>query len=223
MWRLYHYTLCPFSRKARIALAEKRVAFELAHEKPWERRQAFLALNPAGMVPVLYDTESRQALADSTAIVEFLDESLATDPLIGASPEARAETRRLVAWFDIKCYQEVTSLLFDERVWKRFIVKSAASTAATRAALYNIRAHLDYIAYLCDRRRWLAGDHFSAADIAAAAQISVIDYLGGIDWDSAGGARDWYMRVKSRPSFRPLLADRLAGVTPAPVYEKLDF
>lgn len=223
MWRLYHYTLCPYSRKVRIALGEKRVAFELRHEKPWERRDAFLALNPAGMVPVLYDTESRDALADSSAIVEFLDETLADEPLIGASPAARAETRRLAAWFDIKFNEEVTSLLYEERVWKRFIVKATASPAITRAALYNVRGHLDYIAYLCDRRRWLAGDHFSVADIAAAAQISVVDYLGGIDWDSAEGARDWYMRVKSRPSFRPLLADRLAGVTPAPVYEKLDF
>ncbi|RME64260.1 MAG: glutathione S-transferase family protein [Alphaproteobacteria bacterium] len=223
MWRLYHYTLCPYSRKARIALGEKRVTFELVHEKPWERREAFLALNPAGLVPVLYETDSRQVLADSTAIVEYLDETVAAEPLIGAAAAARAETRRLVAWFDIKFYQEVTALLYEERVWKRFIAKAAVTPAVVRAALYNVRGHLDYIGYLCDRRRWLAGDHFSAADIAAAAQMSVVDYLGGIDWDSAGGARDWYVRVKSRPSFRPLLADRLTGVTPPPAYEKLDF
>ncbi|MFZ5609997.1 MAG: glutathione S-transferase family protein [Pseudomonadota bacterium] len=223
MWRLYHFCLCPYSRKARIALGEKRVPFTLRHEDYWQRRTRFLELNPAGQTPVLHDAEAGITLADSTAIVEYLDETVADYPLIGKTPAARAEVRRMTGWFDQKFHEEVTRYLFEEKLWKRLIHKAAVNPAAVRAALYNIRGHMDYIGYLSDRRRWLAGDDFSLADIAAAAQVSVIDYFGDIDWDAFGPAKEWYMRVKSRPSVRPLLADRVNGLPPSRVYDKLDF
>ena len=84
-----------------------------------------------------------------------------------------------------------------------------------RAGLANIHLHLEYIAYLFERRNWLAGEALSLADIAAAAQLSVLDYLGDVPWDRHPGAKLWYSRIKSRPSFRPLLADRLPGLKPA--------
>ena len=222
MRTLYHLWLSPFCRKARIALAEKDLEFELEVEKLWERREDFLALNPAGDLPVLIEDDGT-VYADSIAIVEYLDEAYPDPPLIGRSPGARAETRRLAAWFDRKFGGEVTTNLVDEKIMKRFLGLGEPSSAAIRAGSSNIHVHLDYIAYLTEERRWLAGNDFSLADITAAAHLSCVDYLGDVPWDSHGPAKDWYARVKSRPSFRGLLADHIPGCPPPPHYADLDF
>ena len=223
MRTLYHHWLCPFSRKVRIALGEKKLPFELVVESVWEKRPEFIALNPANDVPVLVEPDG-WVLADSNAIVEYLDEGVAEPPLLGADLLVRAEVRRLVGWFDGKFNAEVTINLVGEKVVKRQMGYSGGPDSnAVRAGFAHLRAHLDYLAKLADERRWLAGDAFSLADIAAAAHLSVVDYVGDIPWDAHPAVKDWYARVKSRPSFRPLLADQLPGVRPPPHYADLDF
>src|ERR1700756_5940770 len=117
---LYHSLLSPFSRKARVVLAEKNLDFTLKLEKPWERRPEFLALNPAGEVPVLIEPDGT-VLAGTEAIVEYLDEAYREKILIGINPVDRAEVRRLCAWFDIKMNAEVTENLLGEKVNKRYL------------------------------------------------------------------------------------------------------
>ena len=219
---LHHLWLSPECRKVRIVLREKNIEFELRVEKVWERRPPFLALNPAGEVPVLVEPDGT-ALSDGTAICEFLDEFNPEPPLFARHPVERAEVRRLVAWFDRKFNHEVTENLVGEKVMKRFLGLGAPRSRAIRAGLTNIHAHLDYIAYLIERRKWLAGEQLSLADFAAAAHLSAVDYLGDVPWDQHEGAKDWYARIKSRPSLRPLLADHIPGVTPPKHYKNLDF
>jgi glutathione S-transferase len=101
--------------------------------------------------------------------------------------------------------------------------RGGPDSAAIRAGKVNIGIHLDYIGWLAERRNWLAGGIFSMADLIAAAQISAMDYLGDIPWDDHAAAKDWYARMKSRPSFRPLLADNLPGAPPPAHYADLDF
>lgn len=227
MRALYHLWLCPFARKVRIVLGEKKLDFELRSEKVWERREGFLALNPAGEVPVLVETDEATAtqtvLSDSGVICEYLDEAHPAPPLLGATAAARAEVRRLAAWFDLKFHREVTVNLVDEKINKRFLGLGHPSSAAIRAGYANIETHMAYIGWLMEQRHWLAGDDFSLADIAAAAQISCVDYLGDVPWDSWPEAKDWYARVKSRPSLRPLLADHIPGAPPPKHYADLDF
>lgn len=226
MRTLHHLWLCPFARKVRIALGEKKLEFDLVIEKVWERRDAFLALNPAGEVPVLVldaDDGSRVALADSDVICEFLEETCPEPPLLGGDAFARAEIRRLVAWFDQKFYREVTQNLVDEKINKRFLGLGAPSSVAIRAGHTNIATHLAYIEYLMAHHNWLAGNDFSLADIAAAAQLSCIDYVGDVPWEDYPEAKTWYARLKSRPSVRPLLADHIPGVPPPRHYANLDF
>lgn len=223
MRRLYHLPLSPFCRKVRIALAEKGLGYELRVELPWERRVEFIALNPAAEVPVLVEEGEHQVIADSQAICEYLDEAYPDRRLLGFDPAARAETRRLTAWFGQKFQREVTTYILYEKVNKRLAGKGDPSGETIRAGLANLRVHLNYIAYLVERRRWLAGDEFGLADIAAAAQLSCLDYLGAVPWDDFPAVKDWYAPVKSRPSFRPVLADRIAGLTPPPHYMDLDF
>lgn len=219
---LHHLPLSPFSRKVRLVLKEKALDFELKHERIWERRPEFLALNPAGQVPVLVDANGL-TIVDSWAIVEYLDEIYPDRRMLGFDPAGRAETRRLAAWFDGKFHVEVTLNLLFEKVNRRFYGLGNPDSSAIRLGKQNIHHHLDYIAHLAERRRWLAGDEFGLADISAAAHISCIDYLGDVPWDEHPRAKDWYVRVKSRPSFRPLLADHVAGMPPPPHYADLDF
>ena len=219
---LHHLPLSPFCRKVRVALGEKGLPIDLVEVRPWERDRAFLSLNPAGAAPVLV-LEEGGTIADSNAIVEFIDEIAATPPLLGTEPLARAETRRLVAWFDDKFNREVTQPLYGEKVLKRIKGGGAPDSGQLRAGRANLAQHLDYIGWLCDRRTWLAGDHFSLADIAAGAHLSVIDFIGDVPWERFDGAKLWYQRIKSRPSFRPLLADRVSGFIPPASYANLDF
>lgn len=223
MRSLYQYTLCPFSRKVRLILAEKKLDFEMENEAFWERRQEFLALNPAGQVPVLVDLNGT-VIVDSTVIAEYLEESYPEKPLLGSSTIQRAEIRRLSAWFDQKFASEVMYNLVIEKTIKRHIPGAGGPNSnAIRMGKTYIHHHLDYISWLVDRRKWLAGDEFSLADITAAAHLSSIDYLGDVPWDKHEGAKDWYARIKSRPSFRSLLSDRLPGIQPSSHYANLDF
>jgi glutathione S-transferase len=219
---LYHLWLHPFSRKVRIALAEKKLDFELRIEKVWERRTEFLALNPAGDVPVLVE-ENGITLANSQVICEYLEEVYPDINLLGHDPAQRAETRRLVSWFDVKFNGEVSDNLVGEKLMKRFLKLGEPHGPSIRAGHANIHYHLDYIGFLTERRHWLAGEHFSLADIAAAAHLSAIDYIGDVPWDEHQAAREWYARVKSRPSFQPLLDDRIPGFVPVGHYENVDF
>lgn len=223
MRTLYHYPLCPFSRKVRFMLTEKKLDFELEIEKFWERRQEYLTLNPTGQVPVLIDLNGF-TICDSNAIGEYLDETYPERLLIGSTPQHKAEVRRLVAWFDDKFAREVSLNLIFEKTLRRFMRQAGPTNSqAIRYAKSNIGHHLSYISWLIDRRKWLAGDDFSLADITAAAHLSVVDYLGDVPWDSHESAKDWYMRIKSRPSFRAILNDRLPGIPPFPQYMELDF
>jgi len=222
MRSLHHFSLQPQSRRVRIQLREKKLDFDPVPEKPWERREGLLHLNPAGETPVLVE-ENGAVIAGAYAIGEYLEEAYAENPLLGRSAIERAETRRLVAWFDGKFERDVTQNLLHEKMLKRLLGQGGPDSAAIRAGKANICIHLDYIAWLNDRRNWLAGDDFSLADIAAAAQISAIDYLGDVAWDQHREAAEWYARVKSRPCFRQILADTWPGTQPPPHYADLDF
>lgn len=215
MWQLSQFPLCPFSRKVRLALAEKGIAFDLVRENPWAASEGFYQLNPAGRTPVLHHEERGLALIDSQAICEYLEETGETAPLIHGNAPARAEIRRLTAMFDQVFFADVTGPLLHEKMKKRLVTGEAPSSQALRAAMRLAHEYLDYIDWLTDHRRWLAGARLSLADFAAAAQISVADYLEGVDFAGHEGAHGWYRVIKSRPSFRPLLADRMEGL-PAP-------
>jgi glutathione S-transferase len=225
MRRLHHFVLSPFCRKVRLVLGEKKLTFDLVPERPWERRAEFLALNPVGQVPVMVE-ESGTVIADSGAIAEYFEEIHPEPSLLPARPPERAEVRRLIAFFDQLFFTKVSGVLLREKVLKRFGWSRDGATApdiaAIRAALDGLRKDLAYVGDLAEKRGWLAGT-LSLADFAAAAHISCVDYLGDIAWETAPAAREWYARVKSRPCFRPLLADHLPGMPPPRHYANLDF
>ena len=221
MFRFFHAPLSPFCRKVRLVLSEKKLEFELIEEKYWEKREDFLALNPFGQVPVLQNSEI--TLAESSAICEYLNEKFPNPGLLPNNIEDRAEARRLVSWFDDKFNREVTQKLVYERITKKIIGKGFPEAKNVKVGMQNIKFHIDYMSSLLEYRQWLAGNEMTLADFAAGAHFSVLDYSRDVDWDRSNLVKDWYAKIKSRPAFRSLLADHLAGFPQPPHYADLDF
>jgi len=219
---LYHHTLLPSARKVRLALHEKRLEFTEVELDPFTPSDELLALNPAGEMPILVD-ENEQIVGDTHAICEYLEETYPQPNLLGRNPKERAEARRLTAWFDQKFCRDVTQHLAGEKLNRRLSQNAAPDSRALRAGRENIHTHLQYIAWLTERRSWLAGDELTYADLSAAAHISLVDYCGDVPWANHPLTKEWYVRIKSRFSFRCLLADTVLGIAPAPVYTDLDF
>jgi glutathione S-transferase len=230
MVTLYHHPFCPHSRFVRLALGEMGIEPKLVEERVWERRREFLMMAAEGATPVLVE-EHVPALPGAEVIAEFLDETrglgLADRRLLPDDPAGRAEARRLMMWFNVKLFNESSQWLVREKIYKRFMTRDQGGGGpdmqAVRAARSNLRYHLRYIGHLIGARNWLAGGRLTYADLAAAAHLSCLDYLGDVQWNENETARVWYARVKSRPSFRPLLTERLPGTAPSATYADLDF
>jgi glutathione S-transferase len=230
MLTLFHQPLCPHSRFVRLVLGEYGVNAKLVEERFWERREEFMLLNPAGTVPVLVE-EGQPPVPGAAIVADYIEETRSSSRpdggLYPSSPGARVEVRRLSSWFNDKFHAEVSGPLANERVFKRYMTLEQGGgppdTDAIRAARINVRYHIAYIGWLVRTRDWLAGDQMTFADLAAAAHLSAVDYLGDVPWTEDEASKNWYARVKSRPSFRPILAETWPGLAPAPSYTNLDF
>ncbi|MCR9150869.1 MAG: glutathione S-transferase family protein [Rhodobacteraceae bacterium] len=194
---------------------------ELVEERYWEQSPEFLRRNPAGKVPIL--RMEQRVMSESQAICEYLDEVAPEPPLMPRGPDARYEVRRLCAWFDDKFHAEVTSKLLYERVNKKLAKAGYPDSKNVKSGAGRIKYHLDYMAWLLEHRRWLAGDVMTLADFAAAAHLSALDYISDVDWNRSAAVKDWYAKIKSRPAFRSILADQVPGFPPPPHYADLDF
>tara|TARA_B100001057_G_scaffold95011_1_gene91436 strand:+ start:625 stop:1287 length:663 start_codon:yes stop_codon:yes gene_type:complete len=219
--RLYNLPLSPFCRKIRLVLFEKKIEFELFEEKVWEKRMDFLRINPACKVPVL--TNKNLIIADSNAIFEYLEEKYPFPSLLSNNLIEKAEIRRIVGWFDDKFHNEVTKNLLYEKINKKLSKTGQPDSNNIKIGTHNIKFHIDYLDWLLEKRKWLAGNNMTIADLTAASHISVLDYLGDIDWERSDFVKNWYYKVKSRPSFRTLLTDFLPGFIPSSHYMDLDF
>lgn len=222
---LHHFTLDPFSRQVRLALGEKRLAYRDVIERYWERPEGLAGLNPSGVPPVLVETTGggRVVVCEARPILEHLEERSRERPLLPADPQGRAESRRWQQWFDRKFDDEVNGLLLHEKMEKRLLGLGAPDLSALRRGRDSLRHHLFVLEGVLEAHDWLGAETFSLGDVAGAAHLSVLDYMGEIPWDEFKSVRTWYAKVKSRPAFRVLLADRQPGLAPAPHYDDLDF
>ncbi|MBI1366212.1 MAG: glutathione S-transferase family protein [Alphaproteobacteria bacterium] len=226
MRTLLHMPLDPGSRMARILLAEKGLPVCLVETPPWREPAELLARNPAGEIPVLIDeppTGGEVAVAPALVIADYLEEAYGAAPMLPATSAARGEARRIAHWFDRKFESEVNQLILRRRVDERLAGARRLEPEPYRAGAERMRWHLDYLAWLLDRRAWLAGERMTLADVAAAAHLSANDYVSAVPWSEFPTVKEWYLRMKCRPSFRPILADRLEGAPPPSHYDDLDF
>ena len=219
---LYHLPFSANSRLVRIALSEKKIDIKLIVEPVWERRTSFLSLNPEGQVPVFL-TDQNISLSGASVIIEWLEDISSEHSLIGNDINFRAEARRIMLWFNNKFSLEVESSIVYEKIMKVFMGKGNPDANILRVGRKNLITHMQYINWLSKNRDWLAGNSYSIADISAAANLSILDYLGEINWREYSFAKEWYARVKSRPSFRSVLLDKIPGLLPPKYYSDLDF
>lgn len=223
---LYHYPLCPFSRKIRFLLDEFGVSYKLKEVKFWNRDKDLLKMNPAGDVPVLTDKDKNIMLSDSFVIAEYLNAIYSKNcdiSFLSDDELEKAEIRKIEMWFDKNFYNEVSKYILEERVYNTFVDGAKINTKRLRAGQKNLDIHLKYLEFLLDQRKWLAGENFSLADITASTQISSLDYLGEISWNKYKILKDWYLTIKSKIAFRGILKDKIEGFLPSKYYNEFDF
>ncbi|HAJ04228.1 MULTISPECIES: glutathione S-transferase family protein [unclassified Brevundimonas] len=218
---LYHFAFDPGSRCARLALGEAKIAVRETPVKPWEDDCPLHGLNPSGMPPVLKVGDL--VLCESAAILGWVDDQTEGKLLFTRDDAERAEMRRLTGWFERKFTDEVQAVLLHERMEKPLLRLGPPEARALRAGREALKGHLAELEGLTQGRDWLAGRRLGQADLVAAAHLSVLDYFGEIAWATYPALKDWYVRMKCRPCFRALLADRLPGQPPVAHYDDLDF
>ncbi len=209
----------------RLMCAEYGLPLELEPIIPWKREAEFTAVSPAATLPVLIE-EGAPAIVGPLAAINAIEYRQASAPVAGLVPgaaAARAEMWRLLEWILFKLNDEVTRYVLEEKLGKRARGEGTPDVSALRAAKANLGEHMLYFDWILASRNWVGGGEMSLADFALAAHLSTLDYLGDMDWNAIGETRDWYARMKSRPIFRPLLADRVVGMPASATYADLDF
>jgi glutathione S-transferase len=219
---LYHTSFSPACRKIRCMMDEMELEFKLMEEPVWQQREEFMKINPSGEIPVLVDGNGL-VLCGSYAVTEYLEEGYRVHSLLGDSLQLRAEVRRLIHWVDYKLLREVTQPLLHEKFFRQLLKAGQPDTVVIRRAKRMMEQHLEVFEALLSKQEWLAGDRFTLADISAAAHISLYDYLSDVNWKRGAPLTKWYALIKSRPSFRRVLKDRVRGVKPPEHYENPDF
>lgn len=216
--------LDPLSRALRVALAEKKALVEVREAPAFEADAALLAVEPEGRTPVLVDSAwgHRAPIGEVFAAFEYIEELSPAPPLLPGGPLERAAARAL-AIRAARAFGPVVSALVREKVYKRVMRRGAPDAGTIREACDEALLLIEQAGEAARDHDWLTGPKPSLADIVAAAHVSVLDYLDAVHWDNAPLGRAWYARVKQRPAFRTLLADRVPAISAPPHYADLDF
>lgn len=208
----------------RLCFAEKKLKLREIVIDPWNPDEKFQSLSAEDVPPILTDlTKSGSVtIVGTQTLCEYADESSGRNPLMPGERHDRAEVRRLTTWFGQRFDHEVNALILPEKLETVFI-GGTPDPDALREGRAALRDHMSYMTWLLSIRDGLAGPAFTLADIMASAHLSCLDYLGEVSWREFPAVKEWYQTIKSRPSFRPLLADRLPGIRPPQHYGDLDF
>ncbi len=214
MRRLTHLILAPSSRFARLVIGEKRLTCDCPAA---EDAQAHL--------PIFVDLDGTRC-EGLWAIIDHLEGNYPERPLTPEEPAARTETLRWLDWAMGPFHEQVTQKIVFEKASPRFtggLARRAPDMNVIRQGREAIKPALATIGKIAEQRGNLAERDCTLGDFAVAAQISTLDYFGEVPWAEFPQATEWYIRMKSRPSFRTLLGDRVPGQPPVSHYAELDF
>ena len=218
---LYHYYLCSSSRYIRLILEEHKLSYQTQLENYWKPQNDFLELNPAGYLPVLVNEENFPIIG-ANACVEYIKDLELRSNFFVENYKEKAEINRLVHWFEVIFKKEVFDPIIYEKVYSRIVENITPNSENIRAALQNLDFHIQYFNYLLNNKNYFIKDELTYLDFLAAANFSVLDYLGLLNLKSHENIREWYLKLKSRPSFRTLLKDQIVGLNPHENYKNMD-
>ena len=221
MFTLYHYYLCPSSRFIRIILEEFKIKYNVQLENYWKPQKDFLKINPAGHLPVLINEEGFPIIGANACLEYFQDLNLKPN-LLGENYKDKAEIYRLYHWFDTLFKKEVLDPIVYEKVFSRVVDNITPNSSNIRAALQNLTFHINYLDYLLKQQDYLVTNSLTYLDFLASANLSVLDYLGLLNFEKNENIREWYSKLKSRPSFKTLLRDQIVGLNPDEKYKLID-
>ena len=221
MITLYHYYLCSSSRYIRLILEEHKISYQTQLENYWKPQKDFLQLNPAGHLPVLINEENFPVIG-ANSCVEYIRDLQSRPNLFVDDYREKAEINRLVHWFDVIFKKEVFDPIIYEKVFSRIVDNITPNSENIRAALNNLDFHIQYLNYLLNSKKYFINDTVTYLDFLAAANFSVLDYLGLLNLNSYENIREWYFKIKSRPSFKTLLKDQIVGLNAHENYKNID-
>jgi len=221
MLTLYHYQLCPSSRFIRLLLDEYKIEHITQLENYWKPQDEFLLINPAGHLPVLIDN-SNFPIIGFNACVEYIRDMDLKPNIFPDDYRKKAEIYRLYHWFDTLFKKEVLDPIIYEKVFSRVIENFTPNSLNLRNGMQNLGFHLKYLEYLLRDKDFLVADTITSCDFFAAANLSVLDYLGLLNLGNYPKLQVWYFKLKSRPSFKNILKDYIVGLTPNENYKLLD-
>jgi len=221
MFTLYHYHLCPSSRFVRLLLNEYRIEYVTQLENYWKPQDEFLLINPAGHLPVLVDSTNFPIIG-SNACMEYIKDLDLKPNIFSSDYRNKAEIYRLYHWFDTLFKKEVLDPIIYEKVFSRVVENIIPNSENIRNAMQNLSFHIKYFEYLLKDKDFLITETISSCDLLAAANFSVLDYLGLLDLCDSLIFKEWYLKIKSRPSFKSLLKDHIVGLNPHENYKYLD-
>jgi glutathione S-transferase len=221
MITLYHYYLCSSSRYIRLILEEHKIPYQTQLENYWKPQKDFLQLNPAGHLPVLINEENFPFIGANACVEYIRDLKLRPDLFVDDYRE-KAEINRLVHWFDVVFKKEVFDPIIYEKVFSRIVDNITPNSENIRAALNNLDFHIQYLNYLLNGKKYFIKEEVTYLDFLAVANFSVLDYLGLLNLNSYKNIREWYFKIKSRPSFKILLKDQIVGLNAHENYQNID-
>ena len=222
MITLHHYYLCSSSRYIRLILEEHNITYETQLENFWKPQKDFLKINPAGHLPVLVNEENFPIIG-ANACLEYIKDLKLRPNLFADNYKDKAEINRLNHWFETIFKKEVFDPIIYEKVFSRIVENIIPDSENIRAALNNLDFHIKYFNYLLNKKIFFVKDKLTYLDLLAAANLSVLDYLGLLDFKTNENIKEWYFKIKSRPSFKTLLKDQIVGLNPHENYRNIDF
>ena len=213
MPKLTHLLLSPPSRFARLIIGEKRLSCD------WVTPEDLF-----GHLPVFVDLDGTRC-EGLWAIVDHLEGTYIDQPLTPEGPNARAESLRLLDWAMGPLMESVTRRIVFEKGSQRYTgapVTRAPDMDIVRKGRELLKPILTKLGEAAEMNGYLASREVSLGDLAVAAHLSALDYFGEVPWVDFPAIAEWYMRMKSRPSFRSLLNDRIPGQPPVSHYSDPD-
>ena len=186
----------PFARKVRIALAEKKIDYELVETSPWDAQSPVHAANPLGKVPVLTLDDGTQ-LFDSRVIAEYIDSVSPVSRLIPEPTRQRIAVRKWEALAD----GVSDALVLATQEGKRPVAKRDADYIARQRQ--KIDAGIAEMASELADRAWCNGEAYTLADIATGCTLGYVDLrLAEFDWrDRYPNLAKLAQKLAKRPAF----------------------